>query len=97
MLSKIKIIASTAVLIGILLLLANLDDAYNLYNIPYFLIGGGIILLAVSLLVINKEKSWLCRIGWHRYEQVGREFDLPGLYLYRCERCQKEKKVVKAV
>lgn len=97
MFSQLKLIASIAILVGAVLLLAKVEEEFNLYNIPYILIIGGLVLLVVSLLATNKEKSWLCRMGWHRYEQVGRDYELPGLFIYRCERCCKEKKVVKAV
>ena len=95
--SKMKFIASNAILIGVVLLLAKVEETFNLYKLPYILIIGGLILLVVSLLAINKEKSLLCRVGLHKFEQGGRDSELPGLFIYRCERCRKEKKVVKVI
>lgn len=97
MFSKMKFIASNAILLGVVLLLAKVDETYNLYNAHYILIIGGLVLLVVSLLATNKEKSLLCRVGLHKFEQVGRDSELPGLFIYRCERCRKEKKVVKVI
>lgn len=97
MFSHLKFIASLAVLTGVVLLLAKFDESFNLYNIPYILIIGGLVLSVISLLATNKEKSLLCRVGWHKYEQVGRAYELSGLFIYRCERCHKEKKVVKTI
>lgn len=79
MFPQLKFIASLAILAGTLLLLAGVGEEFNLYNIPYILIIVGLVLLVVSLLATKREKSWVCRIGWHRYEQVGREFELPGI------------------
>jgi len=94
--SKAKFIASTAILIGVVLLLAKVDEIFNLYNAPYILIIGGLTLLVISLLVANKEKSLVCRIDLHRFEQVGRDSEVAALFIYKCERCNKEKKVMKA-
>ena len=96
MFSKAKFIASTAILIGVVLLLAKVDETFNLYNAPYILIIGGLILLVISLLVTNKEKSLLCRIGLHKFEQVDRDSEVTALFIYKCERCGKKKKVMKA-
>ncbi|EIM05817.1 hypothetical protein A1A1_14304 [Planococcus antarcticus DSM 14505] len=96
MFGKLKFVASSMILIGILLLLAKVDETFNLYNAPYILIILGIILLIISLLATNQEKSLLCRIGLHKYEQVGRDSEVTALFIYKCERCKKEKKVMKA-
>lgn len=88
--SKLKFIASNAILIGAVLLLAKVDETFNLYNVPYILIIGGLILLVISLLATNKEKSLLCRVGLHKFEQVGRDSEFPALFIYKCERCRKE-------
>lgn len=96
MFSKLKFIASTAILIGVVLLLAKVDETFNLYNSPYILIIGGLILLVISLLATNKEKSLLCRIGLHKFEQVGSDSEVKALFIYKCERCGHEKKVMKA-
>lgn len=96
MFSKVKFIASTAILIGFVLLFAKVDKMFNLYNAPYILIIGGLILLVISLVATNKEKSLLCRIGLHRFEQVGRDSEVTALFIYKCERCGQKKKVMKA-
>ncbi|WKA52716.1 hypothetical protein QWY22_09220 [Planococcus liqunii] len=95
MFSKVKFIASTAILTGLVLLLAKVDETFNLYNAPYILIIAGLIMLVISSLATNKEKSLLCRIGLHRFEQVGRDNEA-ALFIYRCKRCGQEKNVIKA-
>lgn len=96
MFSKVKFMASTAIFIGVVLLLAKVDETFKLYNAPYILIIGGFILLMISLVAINNEKSLLCRIGLHKFEQVDRDNEVKALFIYKCERCGKEKKVIKA-
>ncbi|WP_281258874.1 hypothetical protein [Planomicrobium soli] len=41
MFAKLKTIASLSVLIGVILLLADVREIFNLYNIPYILIVTG--------------------------------------------------------
>lgn len=91
-----KFIALTAILIGVVLLLAKVDETFNLYNAPYILIIGGLVLLVISLLAVSNEKSWLCRIGLHKFDQVARDIEVTSLFIYKCERCGKKKKVMKA-
>lgn len=93
---KVKFIASTAILIGVILLLAKVDKIINLYDVPYILIAVGFVTLVISLLAINTEKSLLCRMGLHRFEQIGRDSEVTALFIYKCERCGKEKKVMKS-
>lgn len=73
-----------------------MEETFNLYNAPYILIIVGFILLIISLLATNQEKNLLCRIGLHRFKQVRRDSEVPALFIYKCERCEKEKKAMKA-
>lgn len=88
----LKLIAPSMILFGILLLLAEVDETFNLHNAPYVLIILGFILLVVSLLTTNKEKSLLCRIGLHKYQRISEDSEIPAMFLYKCDRCGKEKK-----
>ncbi|WP_148039008.1 hypothetical protein [Planococcus salinus] len=96
MFNKLKTIASLSILTGVLLLIANADETFNLYKVPYILIIAGFVLLIISLLVTNHEKHLLCRIGLHRFVQVDRDSEVPALFVYQCERCGKEKKAMKS-
>ena len=58
---KLKVISSFAILIGVVVLLAKVDQTFNLSNAPYLLIAGGIIGLIFSLIGSNKESSFFCR------------------------------------
>ncbi|TWT08054.1 hypothetical protein FQV26_09660 [Planococcus sp. CPCC 101016] len=93
---KIKFVAAVFILIGVVLLLAEVDETFNVYNIPYVFILIGLISLLVSLLATRKEKSLLCRIGLHKFEQVDRGREMPALFIYKCNRCGQGKKVMKA-
>lgn len=92
---KAKFVAFTFIFLGIILLLAKVDKTFNLYNAPYILILGGLFLLIISLLATNDENSLWCRIGLHKFEQVGRDSEVTALFTYKCERCGKEKKAMK--
>lgn len=90
--AKLKTIASFSILFGVVLLLAKVDEIFKLYNIPYILIIFGFMSLIISLLATNKEKSFLCRIGLHRYERIGRDCEVQAMFIYKCKRCGKQKK-----
>lgn len=92
--NKLKIVFSFFLLIGTVSLLAKVDQTYNLYNLPYLLIAAGFIGLVFLLLATNKEASFLCRIGFHKFKRIGQDSEIPALYVYRCERCGKQKKAI---
>lgn len=92
-----KVAAPFAVLLGVILLVANVEKTYDLGIVPYALIIGGICVLMILALSGNKQQSPLCRIGFHKFIEVGQDSrDMP-LYIYRCERCGTEKKVIKVI
>ncbi|MDN7247173.1 hypothetical protein [Planococcus shenhongbingii] len=95
MFAKLKTIASLAILIGVVLLLVKVEETFNMYNAPYIMIITGLILLVISLLAANQEKSLICRLGLNRFEQTGRDREVEALFIYKCERCGEEKKVMK--
>ena len=88
--------SASAFLLGVILIAAKVDDAYNLDIAPYGMILGGICVLVVLALKEKLQQSLLCRIGLHKFVQMGQESDSPLLFLYKCERCGLEKKVMKA-
>lgn len=95
--AKLKIIFSFFILFGAVLLLAKVDQTFNLYNAPYILIAAGVVGLIFSLLATNKESSLLCRIGLHKYKRGQRDSEVPAMYIYTCERCGKKKKAASVV
>lgn len=95
--AKLKIIFSFFILFGAVLLLAKVDQTFNLYNAPYILIAAGVVGLIFSLLATNKESSLLCRIGLHKYKRGQRDSEVPAMYVYTCERCGKKKKAASVV
>lgn len=97
MIAKLKVVFSFFLLAGVVLLLAGVDETFNLYNLPYILIAAGFIGLIFLLLVTNKEKSSLCRIGLHKYKRFSQDSEVPALYVYTCERCGKQKKAASVV
>ena len=97
MFRKLKVAAYSMILIGVLLILARVEETYNLYNAPFIFIIAGIILLLTSLLADNKEKSLLCRVGLHKFKITGQDRELPALSIYECERCGKTHKAMKTV
>ncbi|MGH2316365.1 hypothetical protein ACRC6Q_01290 [Planococcus sp. SE5232] len=94
---KLKVISSFAILIGVVVLLAEVDETFNLYNAPYLLIAGGMIGLIFSLIGSNKESSFLCRVGLHKYKRGNRDNEVPAMYVYTCERCHKQKRAASVV
>lgn len=92
-----KVAAPSAVLLGIILLIASVEETYDLGIVPYALIIGGLCALMVLALTGNKQQSPLCRIGFHQFIEVGQDSGDMPLYIYRCERCGLEKKVVKVI
>ncbi|MFD1032514.1 hypothetical protein [Metaplanococcus flavidus] len=97
MFANLKAIASVFILIGIILLLAEVGETFNLYNAPYILIIVGFIFLVISSIITNKEKSLLCRIGLHKYERLGRDIEVPAMFIYKCKRCSKQKKAASII
>lgn len=97
MFNIVKVAAPSAVLLGIILLIANVEEAYNLGIVPYALIIGGICVLIVLSLTGNKQQSPLCRIGLHKFIEVSQDSGDAPFYNYRCKRCRLEKKVIKAI
>lgn len=95
--AKLKIIFSFFILFGAVLLLAKVDQTFNLYNAPSILIAAGVVGLIFSLLATNKESSLLCRIGLHKYKRGQRDSEVPAMYVYTCERCDKKKKAASVV
>ncbi|WP_394121866.1 hypothetical protein [Planococcus donghaensis] len=94
---KLKAVSSFAILMGVVVLLAKVDQTFNLSNAPYLLIAGGIIGLIFSLIGSNKESSFLCRVGLHKYKRGKRDSEVPAMYVYTCERCGKQKKAASVV
>lgn len=92
-----KVAAPSAVLLGVILLIANVEKTYDLGIIPYALIVGGICVLMILALSGNRQQSPFCRIGFHKFIEVGQDSGDMPLYIYRCERCGTEKKVIKAI
>lgn len=97
MFTKLKIIASFSILIGVVLLLAEVDETFNLYGVPYILIIFGFMFLIFSLLATNNEKNLLCRVGLHRYERSSRDSEIPAMFVYTCGRCGKQKKALTTI
>lgn len=97
MIAKLKIVFSFFLLAGVVLLLAGVDETFNLYNLPYILIAAGFIGLILLLLVTNKESSLLCRIGLHKYKRISQDSEVPALHVYSCDRCGKQKKAASVV
>lgn len=95
--AKLKIIFSFFILFGAVLLLAKVDQTFNLYNTPYILIAAGVVGLIFSLLATNKESGLLCRIGLHKYKRGQRDSEVPAMYVYTYERCGKKKKAASVV
>jgi hypothetical protein len=95
--TRLKTFSSLSILIGVVLLLAKVEDTFNLYNAPYVLIIVGLILLLVSLLATNREKSLLCRVGLHSYKRGRRDSEIAAMYLYECERCGKKTKAASTI
>ena len=95
--AKLKTTFSFFILFGAVLLLAKVDRVFNLYNTPYLLIAVGFIGLICSLLATNKETSFLCRIGLHKYKRGNRDKEVPAMYVYTCERCSRQKKAASII
>lgn len=97
MFTNLKTVFSFFILIGAVLLLAKVDEIFNLYNAPYVLIAVGSVGLGFSLLGTNKESSLLCRIGLHKYKRGSRDSEVPAMFVYICKRCSKQKKAASIV
>lgn len=97
MMAKLKIVFPFFILIGAVLLLAEVDQTFNLYNVPYVLIIVGSIGVVLSLISANTESSFFCRVGLHKYQRISQDSELPALYVYRCERCGKRKKAFSVI
>ncbi|QAS54409.1 hypothetical protein HLI_20395 [Halobacillus litoralis] len=83
------------VLSGILLLLSNADDTFHMNDLPYMLIIVGLMLIITVTILLQKESSLLCRVGFHKYERIGWDEEMPNLEVVKCQRCNKEKKVMR--
>lgn len=94
MFEKINAAGGILIFAGIIILLVNRNGSHNLFYAPYILIVLGILFLIISSLVLKKEKSLLCRIGFHDYREIGRDPDTL-FFIYKCERCGKKKKAAK--
>ncbi|ARI77782.1 hypothetical protein [Halobacillus mangrovi] len=91
----IQLAGSLLLLTGILLLLTLNHKVSSVMAIV--LIIAGVLCIIVYNLVIRKETNLLCRIGLHKYNHVGWDEEIKSRSIYRCERCQKEKKVMRAI
>ena len=76
----LKLIALSAVLLGVILIAAKEDDTYDLGIVPYGMIIGCICILIVLALKDNRQQSLLCRIELHKIMQVGLEGNSPLLF-----------------
>lgn len=84
------------VLIGIISLLYGWVYDRNLLIGFIFLIAGIVVVMGRAN-KRNEEPSFWCRIGFHQYELVGRDEDLNSRMMYQCTRCEKKKKVFRAL
>lgn len=97
MVSVLKVMAWSSVLLGAILIVAETGGTYNLGNVPYAMIIGGVCVLIALALAGNRQQSPLCRIGLHKFIEVAQDSGNAPFYIYRCERCRLEKKVIKAI
>ncbi|WP_158290373.1 hypothetical protein [Halobacillus salinus] len=44
----------------------------------------------------EKKKHLLCRIGLHKFKQIGWEDQSPAA-IFKCDRCGKERRAIKAM
>ena len=87
-----KTLAGFIILMGIILLFADAELLAPLEGFAVYLIVGGLVVLAIAQLAGNREKHWLCRIGFHDFERQERVEEVPAMRWYRCKRCGKEKR-----
>ena len=92
-----KTIAGFSILMGIILLFSDAELLTPFGGFAVYLIVGGVVVLAITQLAGNREKNWLCRIGFHDFERHERVEELPAMRWYRCKRCGKEKRAASIV
>lgn len=92
-----KTLAGFIILMGIILLFADAELLAPLEGFAVYFIVGGLVVLAIAQLMGNREKNWLCRIGFHDFERQERVEELPAMRWYRCKRCGKEKQAASIV
>ncbi|MBT2583951.1 hypothetical protein [Planococcus sp. ISL-109] len=82
-----KTVAAFVILAGVVLLFSTAEVLVAFSGFAYYVIGAGVVLLIISQLIGNKD-----RIGLHRYVRLERDAEIPAMYWYRCQRCNKKKK-----
>lgn len=92
-----KTLSGFVILTGIILLLTNAELFAPLSGFALYVIGGGLLMLAVTQLVVNRKKNWRCRIGFHDFDRQERVLEAPAMRWYRCKRCGKEKRAASIV
>ena len=92
-----KTLSGFMILTGIILLLTDAEILAPLTEFAYYFIVGGLLLLVIVQLGMNREKNWRCRIGFHDFDRQERVEELPAMRWYRCKRCGKEKQAASIV
>ncbi len=87
-----KTFSGFVMLAGVLLLLTD-DKLFSpLRDFALYFVGGGLLLLILTQLLVNRGKNWRCRLGFHDFERKERVAEMPAMRWYRCRRCSKEKR-----
>lgn len=81
------------IIIGILLTISS----SGLHFYSYLIAIAGTVIVAAHALLNRDEKSTLCRIGYHKYKQIGWDNEITSRVIYKCERCDQIKKVMRTV
>ncbi|MGA9286807.1 MAG: hypothetical protein WBV93_00545 [Anaerobacillus sp.] len=95
--SKLRTAGSFLIFLSILMFLFNINNNLNYYYLHYFSLVVGVILLAFTSIKNRDEDSMLCRVGLHKFELVDWDSEIKSRSIYKCERCGKEKKVMRGV
>ncbi|MYL56667.1 hypothetical protein GLW20_04035 [Virgibacillus halodenitrificans] len=93
---KLNLIGYSLVFLGVVLFILKSTESISIYYIDYITITIGIGIILVGGLKYGKEKNLLCRIGWHRFEHVGRDAEVKFAFIYKCNRCGRTKRVVRS-
>ncbi|MFD1064725.1 hypothetical protein [Oceanobacillus locisalsi] len=89
-------IGYSLIFLGVAFIVVDTSALFHMYYFHYVFIIVGVVILLTYYLTTRKEKSLLCRIGFHKFEHVGWDDDVPFRLIYRCQRCGYEKKVIRS-
>ncbi|GGP10129.1 hypothetical protein [Oceanobacillus neutriphilus] len=94
--NKAPLTGYSLIFLGAAFIIADADALFNMYYLHYVSIVVGMVILLAYYLTTRSEKNLLCRIGFHKFEHVGWDNEVPFRLIYRCQRCEYVKRVIRS-